>query len=76
MNKGKSDEIKECITDAIRRKLEAYNPETRSMPFHYRLLGRNRMTLYSFIHSVNTVLETSIFEQAPISVAAWRNQSP
>jgi len=32
------------------------------MPFHYRLLGRDRMALYSFIHSLNTTFGTSIFE--------------
>jgi len=33
------------------------------MPFHYRLLGKNRMALFSFIHSINTMLGTSIFEK-------------
>lgn len=33
------------------------------MPFHYRLLGKNRISLFSFIHSVNTMLGTSIFEK-------------
>ena len=32
------------------------------MPFHYRLLGRDRMALFSFIHSLNTTFGTSIFE--------------
>jgi type II restriction enzyme len=55
--------IKSYLTEKIRNKLNNYNPETQSMPFHYRLLGKNRMALFSFIHSVNTMLGTSIFEK-------------
>lgn len=32
------------------------------MPFHTRLLGKDRMALYSFIQSLNTNFGTSIFE--------------
>jgi type II restriction enzyme len=32
------------------------------MPFHYRLLGKDRMAFYSFIHSLNTTFGTSIYE--------------
>jgi len=55
--------IKDYLVEKIRNKLNNYNPETQSMPFHYRLLGKNRMALFSFIHSVNTMLGTSIFEK-------------
>jgi type II restriction enzyme len=55
--------IKDYLTEKIRNKLNNYNPETQSMPFHYRLLGKNRMALFSFIHSINTMLGTSIFEK-------------
>jgi type II restriction enzyme len=55
--------IKSYLTEKIRNKLNSYNPETNSMPFHYRLLGKNRMALFSFIHSINTMLGTSIFEK-------------
>jgi predicted nucleic acid-binding protein len=43
--------------------LKKYSPETQAMPFHFRLLGKDRMALYSFIHSVNTMLGQSIFEK-------------
>jgi hypothetical protein len=33
------------------------------MPFHFRLLGKDRMAIFSFIQSVNTTLGTSIFEK-------------
>ncbi len=57
------DTIKQYLIDKIRSKLSTYNPETNSMPFHYRLLGKDRMALFSFVHSVNTMLGQSIFEQ-------------
>jgi len=56
------NEIKQYLIAKIRHKLTNYNPETNSMPFHYRLLGKDRMALFSFIHSVNTMLGQSIFE--------------
>ena len=39
------------------------------MPFHHRLLGKDRMALYSFIHSLNTNFGTSIFEPVAKSLA-------
>lgn len=62
LNKKQHQEIKEYLIQKIRQKLETYNPETNSMPFHYRLLGKDRMALFSFVHSVNTMLGQSIFE--------------
>lgn len=56
-------QIKDYLIEKIRNKLSTYSPETTSMPFHFRLLGKDRMALFSFIHSVNTMLGTSIFEQ-------------
>lgn len=52
----------ETIKSCLRNKLENYRPETLNMPFHYRLLGRDRMALFSFIHSLNTTFGTSIYE--------------
>ncbi len=56
-------QIKNYLIEKIRQKLASYKPETNSMPFHFRLLGKDRMALFSFIQSVNTMLGTSIFEQ-------------
>jgi len=42
------------------------------MPFHFRLLGKDRMALFSFIQSVNTILGTSIFEQVGKMIAEPR----
>ena len=42
------------------------------MPFHYRLLGQDRMALYSFIQSLNTTFGTSIFEPVAEALAKTR----
>jgi len=65
-------QIKELLKDCILNKLHNYSPETVNMPFHYRLLGKDRMALYSFIHSVNTIIGTSIYEQVAIAIASTK----
>src|SRR5437879_985633 len=60
------------LSSQIRRKLAEYNPEPNSMPFHTRLLGADRMALFSFIHSLNTNFGTSIFEPVAVATAAKR----
>lgn len=45
------------------------------MPFHTRLLGKDRMALFSFIHSLNTNFGTSIFEPVAKAVASDNFQS-
>jgi len=67
-----SKQIKEYLVEKIRQKLTNYDPETNSMPFHFRLLGKDRMALFSFIQSVNTILGTSIFEQVGKMIAEPR----
>jgi len=56
----------------VRAKLKKYSPETKAMPFHYRLLGKDRMALYSFIQSLNTTFGVSIFEPVAITLAKNR----
>ena len=62
LSKSQIKKIEYTIKDSLRRKFESYKPETKHMPFHYRLLGKDRMALYSFIQSLNTTFGTSIFE--------------
>ena len=62
MNDEMKKSIENIIATCLRNKLDNYSPESKEMPFHYRLLGRDRMALFSFIHSMNTVFGTSIFE--------------
>ena len=40
--------IKEKIKDCIRDKFQSHKRETDNMPFHYCLLGKDRMALFSF----------------------------
>ncbi len=71
-NKNKIEEI---IENSIRKKLETYKPETINMPFHYRLLGKDKMALFSFIHSLNTTFGTSIFEPIAETIANFNFKS-
>jgi type II restriction enzyme len=63
--------IQQVIKTSLRNKFQNYKPETSNMPFHFRLLGKDRMALYSFIQSLNTTFGTSIFE--PVAVAIAKN---
>lgn len=62
LSKSQSDAIEKLLTDVLRNKFQNYAPETNAMPFHTRLLGKDRMALFSFIHSMNTNFGTTIFE--------------
>jgi len=39
------------------------------MPFHYRLLGKDRYVMFSFIQSINTTFGMSIWEQVAVILA-------
>lgn len=56
------NQVEAVLRTALRHKFQNYNPEPAIMPFHTRLLGKDRMALFSFIHSLNTNFGTSIFE--------------
>ena len=72
MHSQRQTMIKEKIKDCMRAKFQTYNPETDHMPFHYRLLGKDRMALYSFIQSLNTTFGVSIYEPVAIALARER----
>jgi len=61
--------IQQLIVSCLRNKFRNYHPEPASMPFHFRLLGKDRMALYSFLHSLSTNFGTSIFEPVAQSLA-------
>jgi type II restriction enzyme len=69
LNNEQKDHIKEVIINCLRAKFQHYKPESNNMPFHYRLLGKDRMALYSFIQSLNTTFGTSIFEPVALALA-------
>ena len=71
LTKEQKQDIQEVIKTCLRNKFKNYKPESNNMPFHFRLLGRDRMALYSFIQSLNTTFGTSIFE--PVAVALAKN---
>ncbi len=61
--------IEDVLRRSLRNKFQNYNPEPAVMPFHTRLLGKDRLALYSFIHSLNTNFGTSIFEPVAKALA-------
>jgi type II restriction enzyme len=69
MTKQQIDNIENTIIISIENKLQKYKPESINMPFHFRLLGKDRIALYSFIQSLNTTFGTSIFEPVAVQVA-------
>jgi type II restriction enzyme len=69
LTKTQKDQIHQLITNSLRKKFQNYKPESSSMPFHFRLLGKDRIALYSFIHSLSTNFGTSIFEPVAKSLA-------
>lgn len=69
MNSVNEREIINIIVDSIRKKLLHYKPETSILPFHTRILGKDRMALYSFLQSLNTTFGTTIYEPVAISIA-------
>ena len=72
MNQEETILIHNVLLTNLRRKFQSYNPEPAYMPFHTRLLGNDRLALYSFIHSLNTNFGTSIFE--PVAKALGSSQ--
>ncbi len=67
--KQQISDIENVLKNALRHKFKNYKPEPASMPFHTRLLGKDRLALYSFIHSLNTNFGTSIFEPVGLALA-------
>ena len=61
--------IIQTIALCLRTKFSSYTPKSNYMPFHHRLLGKDRYALYSFLHSLNTTFGQSVFEPIAISLA-------
>ena len=66
-----SYDIKDLLKKVIRKKFEDYETtrEPAYMPFHTALLGKDRLALYQFIHSLNTNFGTAIFEPVAVELA-------
>ncbi len=65
-------EIQQVITTCLRKKFKNYIPKDNHMPFHFALLGKDRMALYSFMHSLLTAFGSSIFEPVAAALAKTR----
>lgn len=66
--------VKDAIARSLQAKFSSYAPPAKTpMPFQTRLLGKDRMALFSFIHSLNTSFGTAIYE--PVAAAIAKNNS-
>ncbi len=65
-------DVEQVLKTSLRYKFQNYNPEPASMPFHVRLLGKDRLALYSFIHSLSTNFGTAIFQPVAVTLAEKR----
>lgn len=62
LTKKEKEAIKKTIAESLRSKFAGYKHDGTVMPFHTRLLGKDRMALFSFIQSLNTTFGTVIYE--------------
>jgi len=69
LSSAQTQNVETILKSSLRNKFQSYTPEPASMPFHTRLLGKDRMALFSFIHSLNTNFGTSIFEPVAKGIA-------
>ncbi|MDR0705382.1 MAG: TdeIII family type II restriction endonuclease [Planctomycetaceae bacterium] len=68
-NKKQKAETQKVIANCLRKKFQNYTWKDNNMPFHFRLLGKDRMALYSFMQSLLTTFGTSIFEPVAVTIA-------
>lgn len=69
LSKEQVKNVEDVLKASLRNKFQNYKPEPASMPFHARLLGKDRLALYAFIHSLNTNFGSSIFEPVGLALA-------
>lgn len=60
------NQIGSLLLSTVKEKLRTYKPETVHMPFHHRLLGKDRYAMFSFMQSMNTTFGMSIWEQIAV----------
>jgi type II restriction enzyme len=68
-NEKQKVETQNVIINCLRKKFQGYKWKDNNMPFHFRLLGKDRMALYSFMQSLLTTFGTSIFEPVAAAIA-------
>jgi len=62
-------QIQQTIVNCLRNKFKTYKAKDNYMPFHLHLLGKDRLALYSFMHSLLTNFGTTIFEPVAVELA-------
>jgi type II restriction enzyme len=70
LTKQQKQEVENVLKSSLRHKFQNYSPEPAAMPFHTRLLGKDRIVLFSFIQLLNKNFGTSIFEPVALALAA------
>lgn len=70
LTKEQTKQVVDVLKSSLKNKFLNHNPEPASMPFHTRLLGKDRLALYQFIHSLNTNFGTTIFEPVALALAS------
>jgi type II restriction enzyme len=69
LSQEQKNHIKQVISTCLRNKFQNYEAKDNFMPFHFRLLGKDRLALYSFMQSLLTTFGTSIFEPVAATLA-------
>ncbi len=70
LSNNQKNKIRELLSKKIKNKLEKYGRETVSMPFLARIIQDNeKVAAYSFIHSMATTLDMSIYEDISVIIA-------
>lgn len=66
------EEVESVVKNTIRYKIQKYNTDPTAMPFHFRLLRKDRLAKYSFIRSLNMNFSTLIFEPVAATIAKYK----
>jgi hypothetical protein len=72
LSTSSNQKIKNLLVKTVKDKLIEYQRETNYMPFHTKLFGEGRssiFSMYSFIQSMNTTFGMSIWEQIAVILA-------
>ena len=67
--KSEINTIEDILKNCLRNKFQNHSPEPAYMPFQTRLLGKERLALYSFIHSLITNFGVTFFEPVALALA-------
>lgn len=75
LNSNQREEIKNLLVRTLENKLKRYNRETTYLPFLAALIqDAEKVTAYSFIHSIATSLGMSIYEQVSVIISKGNSE--